>query len=323
MRVSVVICTRHRRMALDRALRALLACARAFDDGDWEVLVVDNGDSGSSGPIDLHHFDALPVRIVPEPRPGLSHARNRGVVASRGEWLIWTDDDVTVGPDWLRAYQRAVDAAGDIAVLGGPIRPAFEGRPPDWLTDGQEHVSSAFARRDPGDVDDTFGRDGPLPYGANFAIRRADALRFPFDPELGRQPSHPTRGWEEAFVIERILGADRRGRWLPDAQVTHHIDSGRQTAAFIRAYYGDIGYIDTLCKAHRFPRHRIVRQLVRAISAGLRSELSLALLELKVTRRPRALLLRSAGHCWGDARAWATALLNPGAASSWREKCRE
>ncbi len=131
-----------------------------------------------------------------------------------------------------------------------------------------------------------------MPYGANFAIRRADALRFPFDPELGRQPSRPTRGWEEAVVIEQILAAKGTGHWLREAEVTHHIDASRQTVAYIRSYYFDIGYIDTMRKVHHFSRRRIVRRLARAIGLGMRFESAIVMLWLRLTKQPRALLLR-------------------------------
>lgn len=321
MRLSVVICTRHRPDSLARVLYSLRDCEAAFDPGDWEVLVVDNGDvAGGADACVRAEFDALPLRVVHEPRAGLSHARNRGVTAGRGEWLLWTDDDITVSATWLSAYRHAMDAFPDARVLGGPIHPSFEGCPPEWLTDGQEHIRSAFASRHANDVDDPFRAAGPLPYGANFAIHRADALRFPFDPDLGRHPNRPTRGWEEVFVIQNILAGDGQGRWLREAAVTHHIDASRQTAAFIRAYYYDVGYVAAMQTAHRVPPRRAAVKLARAVLWGLRFETGLGLQDVAPAPPGRAQRLRGAGQSWGDARAWLTALLDADTVAVWREK---
>ena len=43
------------------------------------------------------------MSIVSASRPGLSRARNRGVLAARGEVIVFTDDDAIVDPHWLTA----------------------------------------------------------------------------------------------------------------------------------------------------------------------------------------------------------------------------
>ena len=51
--------------------------------------------------------DRLPIRREFEPERGLSHARNRAVDAAKGDYIVWTDDDVVVAPGWLAAYIEA------------------------------------------------------------------------------------------------------------------------------------------------------------------------------------------------------------------------
>src|SRR4029453_9793931 len=93
----------------------------------WEVVVVDNGSEDDTQQVIARSRPGLPLRGVLEPRPGVSHARNRGVAAAAGEYLIWTDDDVTVCRDWLRSYESAFEANPQAAFFGGPIRPRFAG----------------------------------------------------------------------------------------------------------------------------------------------------------------------------------------------------
>src|SRR5579862_4201486 len=65
----------------------------------FEVLVVDN----TSGPdLPLPPLPGDKVRIVKEPRRGVSSARNAGLRAAAGEFVAFTDDDAVVDARWLR-----------------------------------------------------------------------------------------------------------------------------------------------------------------------------------------------------------------------------
>ena len=65
----------------------------------------------------------LPIRRAFEPTPGQSNARNRIVAEATGDYILWTDDDVTVSPDWLVVYAEAFRArpgAGCSAARSSP-----------------------------------------------------------------------------------------------------------------------------------------------------------------------------------------------------------
>jgi glycosyltransferase involved in cell wall biosynthesis len=255
MHLSVIICSRNRLESLVRAVHSIAESRPTLCPGDWELLVVDNSDDHNAV-LALQKFkSALPLRVMHEPRPGLSNARNAGAQAAQGTWLLWTDDDVIVEHGWLAGYAAAILQYPEARAFGGPIIPVFEGSPPDWLTEGYIHLRSAFASREPNDVPQSFGAKRPLPYGANFAIRRTDALKFPFNPSLGRHPNQPMRGSEETEVLQQILSKEDCGRWLRNASVSHYIDPSRQTMRYVRAYYRDVGYLEiTLANISAVPR---------------------------------------------------------------------
>jgi len=64
-----------------------------------EILVVDNDSTDRTTDI-IKNF---PVRYLREERRGASHARNRGIEASKGAILAFTDADCAVTTRWLRS----------------------------------------------------------------------------------------------------------------------------------------------------------------------------------------------------------------------------
>jgi len=85
-----------------------------------EIIVVDNHpDSGLTAPV-LAEFPG--VVLVDEQRRGLAYARNKGFIASKGDIVVATDDDVRMPPDWLEKLV-APFTQPDVMVVTGNILP--------------------------------------------------------------------------------------------------------------------------------------------------------------------------------------------------------
>lgn len=232
--ISVVICTRNRAASLARTLESL-AGSRVTEDVAWEVVVIDNGSTDATPDVIAAKASQLRICGHVEPEPGLSWARNRGVAEARGTYIIWTDDDVTVEPDWLQTYIEAFRADPDALVFGGAIRPVFEGSPPRWLNANRAQLRYLLAECSPLEPT-TFGADdAELPYGANFAVRAAEQRACLYDTQLGASPAFNRLG-EEELVIRALLKRGGHGRWTPGAVVNHHIPPSRQTLAYVIKY---------------------------------------------------------------------------------------
>ncbi len=115
---SVVIATRDR----PGALAETLAGVRNQDvgAGGCEIVVVDDGSAPPlAAPQGAAHGPS--VRLVRTPGAGRSAARNAGARAAAGRLLVFLDDDMSVGPDFVAAHLGAQrDWPGVLAV--GAIR---------------------------------------------------------------------------------------------------------------------------------------------------------------------------------------------------------
>jgi glycosyltransferase involved in cell wall biosynthesis len=245
VKLSVVVCTRNRAASLARTLESLARVEPPRRAG-WQVVVVDNGSSDDTAQVIGRFAARLPLAACSEPRPGVSLARNAGVAAADGDYLVWTDDDVTVGPDWLRGYETAIEAHPRAAFFGGPIRVRFVGDPPRWLREGLPIVSTAFARIVvPASAPPIDACSRALPAGANLAVRAAEQRLHRFDERLGRQAwRHGILSGEETDVLARILEAGGTGVWLCNSEVLHWIGPERQTRDYLRRFYVGIGYTE-------------------------------------------------------------------------------
>jgi glycosyltransferase involved in cell wall biosynthesis len=241
LRLTVAICTWNRCNSLRQTLEGLtdLAVPTATD---WEIVVVNNNSTDQTEEVIRAFEDRLPVRGAFEPRPGLSHARNRAVAEATGDYILWTDDDVTVSPNWLVSYADAFRRWPDAALFGGPIQPVLEGTPPHWLVRIYPAIASVYAARDFGSEQMPLSLWDVIPWGANYVIRKREQASRPYDPGLGYRP-----GWltgpscEETEVITALLADGAQGWWVPGAAVRHRIPRSRQTTKFLRTHFYNRG----------------------------------------------------------------------------------
>ncbi|HUF28157.1 MAG TPA: glycosyltransferase [Gemmatimonadaceae bacterium] len=221
MLVSVVVCTSNRAAVLRRALEHLRRLAIPPELA-WELLIVDNNGADDTEHVVANVAAALPVRMVREPRPGLSHARNRAIDEAGGDYVIWIDDDVLVEPQWLAAYVDAFGRWPDAALFGGPIAPQFDARPPRWARHVLPRAGGVFGLLDLGPNPVELEIEGlRIPFGGNFAMRVSELRQHRFDPRLGRRPSDNSGVGEEIEVMEAVLGSGASGWWVPAARVRH------------------------------------------------------------------------------------------------------
>jgi len=146
MFVTVAICTLNRAESLRRTLASL--AMRVGGDLAWELVVVNNNSTDHTDAVIAECRERLPLRREFEPLQGHSNARNRAIAAARGEYIVWTDDDVIVGAGWLAAYAEAFRHWPDAVVFGGRIKPRYEPPVVRWVAESERVLGGPFAIRD-------------------------------------------------------------------------------------------------------------------------------------------------------------------------------
>jgi glycosyltransferase involved in cell wall biosynthesis len=234
MNIDVAICTWNRSALLTQTLERMRA-VYVPPDVTWQLIIVDNNSTDATPEVVRRFSSCLPVRSIFEAQPGQAVARNRALRETRADYLIWTDDDVLVDPDWLSAYARAFVEHPDAAFFGGPVEPWFDGNPPRWLATHWQQVANVFAVRQLGD--EAFALDTMrVPYGANFAVKVDTQREYPYDPSLGLRPGSEVRG-EETQTLRRMLDAGHTGWWVPRAKVLHFVPHERQRISYLRRFF--------------------------------------------------------------------------------------
>ena len=225
MIASVIVCTYNRSASLAGTLDAL-AAQRVRPDTTWELVVVDNNSAdGTRATVEgFIERGAVPrMRSVFEGKQGLSNARNTGLQAAGGRYLLFTDDDVLPEPEWI---QTTVDAMvlHQCDGCGGYIGPLWEASPPSWLT---ERLYGFLALRVDLEGPKRVQEDEDIPFGANMAFRRAvfDDIGL-FSPKLGRT-GKLLAGGEEIDVFKRVLRRGGTVMYFPHARVHHKIEANR------------------------------------------------------------------------------------------------
>ena len=204
---------------------------------NFELIVVDQSPSRSTESLLSREFGSEPrLRYVHTDRIGQSRARNIALGEAQGELILYTDDDVLVTEDWVKAYldcYNYLQAQGITpGIMGGPIKGIWEAPKPDWWPQEFMYCLNEFDL--PGGRQKYSG--GHLPSTTNFACRTS-LLRAVggFDEGVGYFGSKRalgTVGGEDTRVVLQLQRMGYEPYFEPSALVGHIMVKERLTRRF-------------------------------------------------------------------------------------------
>jgi glycosyltransferase involved in cell wall biosynthesis len=224
VKLSVILATRDRAHAVGPCLDSIaVALARAAPI-EAEIIVVDNGSTDATGSIIRAWAGGkctFPVRLLFEPKPGLSSAKNRALLTAQGDLLAFTDDDCRLSREYVTDLLRHYAADTEPVLRGGrvelgdptdlPITIKTTPEPMRW----SRYTNSARRLPIAGQI-----------HGCNMTMPRSVVEKLgPFDERFGKG-SIVGSGVETDYLFRAYL-AYITLEYVPDMAVAHF--HGRKT----------------------------------------------------------------------------------------------
>ena len=267
MMLSVIICTHNPRPDyFAKCLEALRS--QTFSLSPWELVIVDNrSDTPLADRMDLSWHPG--ARMVREETSGLTPARLRGIRESKGDLLVFVDDDNVLDVDFLEIARRIMEERPFLGSWSGQCRPAFEEPPPEWT---RRYWGNLVIREFDKDVWSNLPRlPQSMPCGAGLCVRREVALHYLDLHESGK----------------RSFQFDRNGKSL--------LSGGDNDLAACACDVGlGVGLIASLKLTHLISPERLTEDYLARLSEGIHFSSTMLDAEYGVRAGQRTALGRAA-----------------------------
>ena len=143
---------------LGKYLPEALDSVLAQDYADWECIIVNDGSPDSTAEVaDSYCAKDTRFKSLDLENGGVIRARNKGVEASTGDYLLFLDADDILFPDYIGKAVRAMEENPALLVVSGPVEQFGDASgmieiPPfskdTMLARNSLHVSSMIRRAD-------------------------------------------------------------------------------------------------------------------------------------------------------------------------------
>ena len=240
--VSLVICTYNGAARLPETLDRL-ARQEVAPAVRWEVLVVNNASTDRTPEAARESWPGragVGFAIIDEPRPGLSHARNRGVAAASYEIVSFIDDDNRVSSNWVQTASEIMTAHPRVGACGGACEPVFESEPPAWFDEYRGNYVIGAQGDAAGDVTEARG----WLWGAGLTIRKSvwrELQAAGFEPRLRDREGEKLSSCGDIEICYAIRLAGYRLWYEPALKIDHFIPEARMRWPYVLSLYEGVG----------------------------------------------------------------------------------
>lgn len=213
IKLSVVVCTRNRGERPTATLSSILETGT----GNIEVILIDQSTDGATCQA-VAGFNQDPrFRYIPSQEVGTGRARNHGLREARGDFVLFTDDDCVVAPNWVATMRACFNEHPNVCMVFSNVEPAPYDRSLGFIPD--------YIRMDDKLVRNLRDKCRARGIGASMAVRREKALSIGgFDNLLGPGTNFPD--CEDGDMAVRTL---IHGGWIFETCRTHVIHDGFRT----------------------------------------------------------------------------------------------
>lgn len=209
--ISIVIPVYKVEDVLDRCVRSVIAQTYQH----WEAILIDDeSPDGSPALCDRRAAKDSRIRVIHQAHAGVATARNRGVAAAQGDFLVFIDSDDFVDSDYLSRLMEAQERTHADLVMSSAVCEDNHGQPKrvdeEWTFDDQPE-GHLFTGRET--LRFLYRTIGAVLWGKLYARRIWPYLKFP-DGKIH----------EDEYTLHRIYFACSSVALL-HAKTYHYIDA--------------------------------------------------------------------------------------------------
>ena len=249
---SIVICCYNSSARIADTLLHI-AKQKIANNVNWEVIVINNNSTDLTSETALKAWNetqsTIAFKIIDEPKPGLSFARKRGTIESKGHYIIFCDDDNWLEENYIQKAYEITQKDPKIGMLGGIGEAYIKGSRPEWFEKVKEAYAVGAQNAVEGDITSTKG----FVYGAGAVVKREllvtlDQIGFKhvLTDRIGKKMV--SGGDNEMGYAIVLLGY--KIYYSPELKFQHFIPNNRLTLQYLKKFRIGQTYTATAVKTY-------------------------------------------------------------------------
>jgi glycosyltransferase involved in cell wall biosynthesis len=149
-------------------LRTLLSLSSSTTKRPVEIIVVNNNSQDNTGSLVI----AAGVKCIPEQKQGITAARNAGLAAATGKYILNADADSIYPADWIELMIAPLADSNDIGITYGLFAFIPTGKTSRVSYFFYEYIADTIRK-----INKTFREEAVNVYGFNSGYRRAQGIQ--------------------------------------------------------------------------------------------------------------------------------------------------
>ncbi len=252
--LTILLCTFNRAKLLKLLMEELINQVKAQNRNDIEILLIDNNSTDKTKEtINEYKKNCSCLTYAFEQKQGLAIARNTGIKLSKGQIIVFIDDDIILEKNWLREILTSLEKY-PYKAFGGKVIPQWEKEKPAWINlSGIFSLNQKiFPSHDNGDIERLYPltEEETNPIGANMWLNKKLFDKYGgFREDLGRV-GYGGIPCEDTEFCSRLLRNKEDIFHYPKSVVYHPVSAYRMTKEFIKSWHYRNG-ISTVRKGNR------------------------------------------------------------------------
>lgn len=215
---------------------------QSYSKDDYEIIIVNNNSTDNTEAVCKELETSYPEHIIRsflEEEQGVSYARNRGVKEAKGKFIVFIDDDETVGEDHLKTLAKYFQEYPYAELAASAVIPIYETEVPKWMSPFTERLIGGTFEPDGNEVKVLNKKQ--YPGTGHTIVKRCLFDKYGmYNVNLGRK-ADGLLGAEDKDMAFRWIVNKVKCYFFPGIPVYHHIAAYKLTTTFFNKLTFSIG----------------------------------------------------------------------------------